>query len=90
MLPVATLNSMFPTGDFKYMFSVQVSKGSKAPVSFTIPVSLTEAAIPGVSIAAGSGVRQSTGVISVNPNDQVIVFGECKKTRQTMEKCNFT
>jgi hypothetical protein len=79
-----TLDNMYPTFGDPYVFTVTVEKGSKIPVMFSMPVSLTEAAIPEVSIEAGSGERQLGGRIRINPADQLIMFGECSVIRDDL------
>jgi hypothetical protein len=83
-LSANTLDYMYPTFGDPYVFTVTVEKGSKIPVTFSMPVSLTEAAIPKVSIEAGSGERQLGGRIRINPTDQLIVFGECSVIRDDL------
>jgi hypothetical protein len=83
-LSANTLDNMYPTFGDPYVFTVTVEKGSKIPVTFSMPVSLTQAAIPAVSIEAGSGERLLGGRIRINPADQLIVFGECSVIREDL------
>jgi hypothetical protein len=83
-LSANTLDNMYPTFGDPYVFTVTVEKGSKIPVTFSMSVNLTEAAIPEVSIEAGSGKRQLDGRIRINPTDQLIVFGECSVIRDDL------
>lgn len=78
------LAMLFPTAENPYIFTVSVSKASSTPVSFSMPVSLTEAAIPAVTIRAGSGKRTPSGVIRINPDDQVVLFGDCSVFREDL------
>jgi len=71
------LSAMYPTAEYPYLFEVKVFKGSMMSQSFTMPVTLTEVAIPAVSIRSDSGERLLDGGIKVNAQDQLVVHGSC-------------
>jgi len=71
------LSAMYPTAEYPYLFKVKVFKGSMMSQSFTMPVTLTEVAIPAVSIRSDSGERLLDGGIKVNAQDQLVVHGSC-------------
>jgi len=71
------LSAMHPTAKYSYLFEVKVSKGSMMSQSFTMPITLTEAAIPAVSIRSDSGERLRDGGIRVNAQDQLVMHGSC-------------
>jgi len=90
MLSTSQLANMYETSDTNpYVFTLQVSKFAKIPASFKMPVTLTQASIPAVSVEAGSGKQQLNGVVRVNSDEQVIVHGECsvlsKELKNNME-----
>jgi len=79
---IATLTSenlinLHLTVDAPYVFTVEVSKLFKTPVSFQMPATLVEEAIPDVVATAASGVQQSSGIVRINPGEQFIVYGRC-------------
>jgi len=71
------LSAMYPTAANPYLFEVKVSKGSMMSQYFTMPVTLTEAAIPAVSIGSSCGERLADGGIKVNAQDQLVMHGAC-------------
>ena len=83
-LSADTLSNIYPTFDDPYVFTVMVTKGSKFPATYSMPVSLTEAVVPDVSIEAGSGERLPSGQIRINPTIQLVVFGECRVIREDL------
>jgi len=84
MLMPDILSTLYQTDEHPYVFKVSVSKGSKAPSTFSMPVTLTEAAIPAVSVSASSGKQMPSGVVRINPSDQLVVFGECSVTHEDL------
>jgi len=70
-LGINDLTAMYPTAAYAYIFKVEVTKGSMMSQSFTMPVTLTEAAIPAVSIASDSSQRLLNGGIKINAQDQL-------------------
>jgi len=77
VLSLADVGNMYPTLDTPYVFTLELSKGSKTPKSFQMPVTLMEQAIPAVSLAAASGRLQPTGSVRINSGDQLVVGGQC-------------
>ena len=71
------LSAMHPTAKYSYLFEVKVSKRSMMSQSFTMPITLTEAAIPAVSMRSDSGERLRNGGIKVNAKDQLVMHGSC-------------
>lgn len=70
-------SDLFPTRADPYVFSVRVSKGSRTPAVFSIPVTVTEVNIPDVAVGSMSGQMQSDGTVKINPGDQLLVHGRC-------------
>ena len=60
MPTVLQTNLLFPTGEFPYVFAVSVAKGDRTPVTFQLPVTLTELAIPDVAVTSGRSFKACT------------------------------
>jgi len=72
------LSNLHVTGDNPYVFQVQMMKTTKTPVSFRMPVTLVEQAIPDAVATSASGVLQTSGIVRINPGQQFIVHGSCR------------
>jgi hypothetical protein len=60
--------------DFPYRFTVLVSKGTRSPASFTIPVTVKSIALPAMALTATTidGGRQlSDGTVYLNSNGKI-------------------
>ena len=83
VLSPTNLTNMYPTFEVPYVFTVEVSKGSKMPKIFQMPMSLVEQAIPQVVIEAASGELLPSGNVRINIGEQLIVHGQCKVLRKS-------
>jgi hypothetical protein len=71
-------NSLAPTFDLPYIFTVEISKSSKMSVTHSIPVYLQKAIIPVVHIASQSGKSQDNGVVKINVDEGAVLQGACE------------
>jgi len=76
-LSAGDLSKMHPTAANPYIFKVDITKLQMTPKSFQMPVTLTTAAIPAVSIGSDSGEGLPGGGTRINANDQVVMSGAC-------------
>jgi len=71
-------NTLNPTIDTPYLFTVDVSKTGKAPVSAQMPVFTVKGdEVPRVLVGSQFGMVQSDGSVKVNANAELMLVGFC-------------
>jgi hypothetical protein len=78
-------NTLAPTVDAPYIFTVEVFKSPRVPQAYSMPVYLDKENIPYVFISFERGVMQPNGAFKINVNDQLVLEGGCETEQASYE-----